>query len=97
MYVYVCILFYVATSQIARPFVECFEKGTPNFLSVPPCEIVLYMKHCVYIVHTYVGDIFKTVISIYAQGDNYKLLPLPSLEEVLICDHNTTVEEVNFF
>lgn len=40
------------------------------------------------------GDIFKTVISIYAQGDNYKLLPLPSLEEVLICDHNTTVEEV---
>ena len=44
-----------------------------------------------------VGDIFKTVISIYAQGDNYKLLPLPSLEEVLICDHNTTVEEVNNF
>jgi len=34
------------------------------------------------------------VISIYAQG-NYKLFPLPSLEEVLICDHNTTVEEVN--
>ena len=44
-----------------------------------------------------VGDIFKTVISIYAQGDNYKLLPLPSLEEVLICDQNTTVEEVNWF
>ena len=44
-----------------------------------------------------VGDIFKTVISIYAQGDNYKHLPLPSLEEVLICDHNTTVEEVNYF
>ena len=35
------------------------------------------------------------VISIYAQGENYRLLPLPSLEEVLICDHNTTVEEVN--
>ena len=43
------------------------------------------------------GDIFKTVISIYAQGDNYKLLPLPSWEEVLICDHNTTVEEVNLY
>lgn len=42
---------------------------------------------------TYTGDIFKTVISIYAQG-NYKLSPLPSLEEVLICDRNTTVEEV---
>ena len=41
-----------------------------------------------------VDDIFKTVISIYVQGDNYKLLPLPSLEEVLICDHSTTVEEV---
>ena len=45
---------------------------------------------CTYIL----GDIFKTVISIYAQ-ENYKLLPLPTLEEVLICDHNTTVEEVN--
>ena len=44
-----------------------------------------------------IGDIFKTVISIYAQGDNYKLLPLPSLEEVLICDHNTTVEEVGIY
>ena len=37
------------------------------------------------------------MISVYAQGDNYKLLPLPSLEEVLICDQNTTVEEVNNF
>ena len=45
---------------------------------------------CAYIL----GDIFKTVISIYAQ-ENYKLLLLPTLEEVLICDHNTTVEEVN--
>ena len=40
-------ILYVATSQIARPFVECFEKGTPNFLSVPPCKIALCMKHCV--------------------------------------------------
>ena len=34
MYLY---YFYVAKSQITRPFTECFEKGTPNFLSVPPC------------------------------------------------------------
>ena len=43
----------------------------------------------------FTGEIFKTVISIYAHGENCKVLPLPSLEEVLICDHNTTVEEVN--
>ena len=50
------------------------------------------IKHCI-CYNYFVGDIFKTVISIYAQG-NIKLLPLPSLEEVLICDHDTTIEEV---
>ena len=40
------------------------------------------------------GDVFKIVISLYVRG-NYKLLPLPSLEEVLICNNRTTVEEVN--
>ena len=46
-----CVLcFYVAKNQITRPFIKCFEKGTPNFLSVPPCEFILYMKHCIIII-----------------------------------------------
>ena len=89
---YVFIYYFVAKNQITRSFIECFEKGIPNFLSVPPCKLILYMRYYVTIT-LYLGDIFKTVISMYAQG-NYKLSPLPSLEEVLICDHNTTVEEV---
>ena len=40
---------------------------------------------------TFVGDVFKIVISIYAQD---KLSSLPSLEEILICNERTTVEEV---
>ena len=43
---------------------------------------------------TFIGAIFKTVISIYAQD---KVSPLPSLEEVLICNQRTTVEEVLIF
>ena len=46
---HMCIFFYVAASQIIRPFVECFEKGTPNFLSVHPCKLILCMKHCIMI------------------------------------------------
>ena len=49
MYVCMYVYFYVAKSQIARPFVECFEKGTPNFVTVPPCEFAVCMKHCVMI------------------------------------------------
>ena len=44
MYVVLCIFFYVAKSQITRPFIKCFQKGTPNFLTVPPCKF-LYMKY----------------------------------------------------
>ena len=40
---------------------------------------------------TFVGDVFKIVISIYAQD---KLSFLPLLEEILICNERTTVEEV---
>jgi len=40
----------------------------------------------------YIGDVFKAVISLYVRD---KTSPLPSLEEVLICNHNTTVEEVH--
>ena len=53
VYVYICmcectyLLFYIAVNQITRPFVECFEKGTPNFVSVPPCEFVLYVHEAV--------------------------------------------------
>ena len=39
--------FFAAKNQITRPFIECFEKGTPNFVSVPPCEFVLCIKHCI--------------------------------------------------
>ena len=39
----------------------------------------------------FTGDVFKAVISLYVADIT---LPLPSLDEVLICNHKTTVEEV---
>ena len=38
-----------------------------------------------------IGEVFKAVVSLYARD---KTSPLPSLDEVLICNHETTVEEV---
>ena len=36
-------------------------------------------------------DVLKTVLSLYLQDDS---LPMPTLEEVLICNKYTTLEEV---
>ena len=47
MYNIVLHIAFVAKNQLTRPFIECFEKGTPNFLSVPSCEFVLNIMHCV--------------------------------------------------
>ena len=38
-----------------------------------------------------IGDILRTVLALYMDDEN---LPLPTLEEVLICDSTTTAEEV---
>ena len=92
-------IIYIAIDQSPRRFIKCFEKGTPNFLCVPSCKLsdnnfkISYVPVLLSVV-TLVGAIFKTVISIYAQD---KLSPLPSLEEVLICNQRTTVEEVIIF
>ncbi|XP_065899490.1 E3 ubiquitin-protein ligase rnf213-alpha-like isoform X3 [Dysidea avara] len=64
----------VSKVQSPRPFPSSLERGTPNFLSVAPCEV------------------FKAVVSLYARD---KTSPLPSLDEVLICNHETTVEEIS--
>jgi len=39
------------------------------------------------------GDVFKAVISLYVRDVT---LPLPTLDEVLICNNKTTVEEVKW-
>ena len=39
----------------------------------------------------HVDDILRTVLALYMDDEN---LPLPTLEEVLICDCTTTAEEV---
>ena len=43
---YVCNFIYVAKAPIARPFIKCFEKGTPNFLSVTPCKFFVHEILC---------------------------------------------------
>ena len=53
-YICMCVfLLYVAKIQMIRPFIKCFEKGTPNFLSVPPCEFVLCMHKTLYMLQLF--------------------------------------------
>jgi hypothetical protein len=47
----------------------------------------------VYIVNeNSIGDILRTVLALYMDDEN---LPLPTLEEILFCNSNTTAEEVS--
>ena len=41
---------------------------------------------------SYLGDVLRTVLTLYVENED---LPLPTLEEVLICNQATTAEEVN--
>jgi hypothetical protein len=41
--------------------------------------------------HVVLDQVFKTVLSLYMQD---KHLPMPTYEEVLICNESTTAEEV---
>lgn len=41
---------------------------------------------------TFLGDVLRTVLSLYMASED---LPLPTLDEVLICNQHTTAEEVN--
>ena len=59
----------------------------PVSFDIKIAQLVTYVHGYIFIL----GAIFKTVISIYAQE---KAAPLPSLEEILICNERTTVEEV---
>jgi hypothetical protein len=38
------------------------------------------------------GDILRTVLTLYVENEDF---PLPTLDEVLICNQATTAEEVN--
>jgi hypothetical protein len=38
------------------------------------------------------GDVLRTVLTLYVENED---LPLPTLDEVLICNQATTAEEVN--
>ena len=40
----------------------------------------------------FVVDVLRTVLTLYVENED---LPLPTLEEVLICNQDTTAEEVN--
>ena len=41
---------------------------------------------------SYLGDVLRTVLTVYMENED---LPLPTLEEVLVCNQDTTTEEVN--
>ena len=40
----------------------------------------------------FTADVFRTVLTLYMENEDF---PLPTLEEVLICDATTTAEEVS--
>ena len=51
----------------------------------------VFAGHCSNTIKIVIGDILRTVLALYMDDEN---LPLPTLEEVLICDSTTTAEEV---
>ena len=49
---------------------------------------------CWNLVLSYLGDVLRTVLTLYMENED---LPLPTLEEVLICNQDTTTEEVSMY
>ena len=70
---------------------EELKLGTPNLIVIPSGiqSLSVSMQLCIIIYS--IADILRTVLALYMDDEN---LPLPTLEEVLICDSTTTAEEV---
>ena len=69
-----------------------FQPGFPNLYVTSEGRVELITctnwQLCFYIV-----TVLQTVLAVYAKNMD---MPLPTQEEILICDENTTAEEVYF-
>ena len=74
-----------------RPFLEDLKAGSLNMVvTLPGTWIRLSQKRNIDS-SLYTANVLKTVLTIYMENET---LPLPTLEEVLICNSATTAEEV---
>ena len=72
---------------------KVFKTGSPNLVVTEPCKLHLYILNAICgVFNMCTADVLGTVISLYMQDST---LPLPTLEEVLICSKYTTEEDVS--
>ena len=78
-----------------RTFTEGLKLGLPNLIVSHPSTLCNKFTNTIVLkcgLLFYLGDVLRTVLTLYMENED---LPLPTLEEVLICNQDTTVEEVN--
>ena len=75
-----------------RTFLKLFKEGSPNLLVTSPG---MPEKYCIIAVcnwyQYFAENVLCTALSLYMEDET---LPLPTLDEVLVCNTNTTAEEV---
>ena len=79
-----------------RKFTEGLNQGSPNLIVSHPSmekKSTTMLKFGLILV-SYLGDVLRTVLTLYMENED---LPLPTLEEVLICNQDTTTEEVRVY
>ena len=79
----------LASVKFERKFPEVLKKGEPNLIIVPPGSLQIIDLIITFLI---TADVHKTALSLYMEN---KDLPLPTYEEVLLCNESTTDEEVS--
>lgn len=70
---------------------KVFKTGSPNLIVTEPCKFHPYIdSNSIFVMCA--ADVLGTVLSLYMQDST---LPLPTMEEVLICSKYTTDEDVS--
>ena len=85
----ILLLLLLASFKFERKFPEVLKKGEPNLIIVPPGSLQIIDLIITFLI---TADVHKTVLSLYMEN---KDLPLPTYEEVLLCNESTTDEEVS--
>lgn len=67
------------------------KTGSLNLVVTPPGMYYKNYLKLIYSILFALGDVLKTVLTLYMEDED---LPLPTLEEVLICNSSTTAEDV---
>lgn len=89
----ISLLFIIAPITCERNFPKSLKQGEPNLLVVHS-GLLIFLTIIIYYVNFVIDQVIKTVLYLYMENE---ALPLPTFEEVLICNSATTTEEVTLF